>query len=397
MSETVKRFLSDRVINLKPSGIRRFFDMANELKGQVLSLSIGEPDFVTPWAIREAGIYSLEQGHTHYTANQGMVELRQAISEYMRGRFKMIYEPRTEIVVTVGGSEAIDAAIRACVNPGEEVIVPEPSFVAYKACVELAGAVPVPLSLRAEDAFKLTPELLRSALSPKTKMLIMAYPNNPTGAVMDKADLDAILPILREYPGLVILSDEIYAELTYEPAEFYSLGNYPELRERTIIVSGFSKAFAMTGWRIGYVCASHEIAEAINKIHQYGIMSAPTTAQYAAIEAISHGGDAVREMHDSYNMRRRLLYNGLLDLGVKVFEPLGAFYMFPYVGEFGIRSMEFCERFLKEHKVAIVPGDAFGDCGEGFVRISYASSIEILQEALERLGDFLTVLRNTEK
>jgi aminotransferase len=394
MSEVPNPFLSERVINLKPSGIRRFFDMANELKGQVLSLSIGEPDFVTPWNIREAGIYSLEQGHTHYTANQGMVDLRQAISEYLEGRFKMYYEPRTEIVVTVGGSEAIDAAIRACVNPGDEVIVPEPSFVAYKACVELAGAIPVPLALRAEDAFKLTPERLKSVISPKTKMLIMAYPNNPTGGVMEKRDLDLLLPIIREYPELVILSDEIYAELTYAPAGFYSLGNYEELRERTIIVSGFSKAFAMTGWRIGYVCAQHEIAEAINKIHQYGIMSAPTTAQYAAIEALRHGGDAVREMQQAYNMRRRLLYNGLIKLGVKVFEPLGAFYMFPYVGDYGISSIEFCERFLKEHKVAIVPGDAFGDCGEGFVRISYASSVETLQEALLRLGEFLEVLKN---
>lgn len=394
MSEAPNRFLSDRVTSLKPSGIRRFFDMANELKGQVLSLSIGEPDFVTPWNIREAGIYSLEQGHTHYTANQGIVELRQSISEYMEGRFKMYYEPRTEIVVTVGGSEAIDAAIRACVNPGDEVIVPEPSFVAYKACVELAGAVPVPLALRAEDAFKLTPERLASVIGPKTKMLIMAYPNNPTGAVMEKRDLDALLPIIKAQPNMVILSDEIYAELTYEPVTFYSFGNYPELHERTIIVSGFSKAFAMTGWRIGYVCAPHELAEAINKIHQYGIMSAPTTAQYAAIEAMQRGGDAVREMHQAYNMRRRLLYNGLTKLEVEVFEPFGAFYMFPYVGQYGISSIEFCERFLKEYKVAIVPGDAFGDCGEGFVRISYASSVEALQEAVLRLGNFITELKN---
>lgn len=393
MSGGSERFLSERVTQLKPSGIRRFFDLANEMRGQVLSLSIGEPDFVTPWPIREAGIYSLEQGYTHYSANQGVMELREAIADYLARRFGYRYDPRTEIVVTVGGSEAIDAALRACVNPGEEVVIPEPCFVSYRACVELAGGLPVPLPLAAEDAFKLTPAKLRGVLGPKTKLLFLTFPNNPTGAVMEKADLDALLPILREYPDLLLISDEIYAELTYPPASFYSLANYEELRERLIVISGFSKAFAMTGWRIGYTCAPAALAQEMNKVHQYGIMSAPTTAQYAAIEAMRGGDDFVAEMREAYDGRRRLLFSGLRELGVDVFEPLGAFYMFPRVAEYGLDAMDFCERFLRESKVAIVPGDAFGDCGAGFVRISYASSLETIRAALERFGDFLSKLR----
>ncbi|MGI6077120.1 MAG: pyridoxal phosphate-dependent aminotransferase [Fastidiosipilaceae bacterium] len=384
--------LSSRVNSIEPSGIRRFFDLANELKGEVLSLSIGEPDFVTPWRVREMGIYSLEQGYTHYTANQGLMALRNTISEYTEEKYNLTYDPKTEIVVTVGGSEALDDAIRALIDPGDEVIIPEPCFVSYKASVGLANAVSVPISLKKENQFKLTPEELEAAITPKTRLLILGFPNNPTGAIMDQSDIEALLPVLRKHPQISIVSDELYAQLTYGEARHFSIANVPDMQDRTVIVGGFSKAFAMTGWRIGYALAHKDIAQAINKIHQFVIMSAPTTAQYAAIEALRNCDSEVEKMVNEYNYRRRYIYRRLLEMGIECFEPLGAFYIFPDISRFGMDSNTFCERLLQEQKVAIIPGSAFGNCGEGHVRISYAAAFETIEAAMNRLENFISSL-----
>jgi len=390
----VDALLSDKVKAIPPSAIRRFFDLANEMKGQVISLSIGEPDFVTPWAIREAGIYSLETGNTHYSPNQGFIELREAISHYMKRRFHLQYAPKTQVVVTVGGSEAIDIAVRAVINPGDEVIIPEPCFVAYKNCVLMAGGVPVTIPLRAEDNFVLKPDQLKAALSEKTKMIMLGYPNNPTGAVMSREQLQDLVAVIRDLP-VMVLSDELYAELTYDPASHCSIAELEGMAERTILIGGFSKAFAMTGWRIGFACGPEPVLSAMNKIHQYVIMSSPTTAQDAAIEALRHSHEHITPMRDEYNRRRRLVVHACREMGLGCFEPLGAFYVFPDIRSTGLTSNEFCERFLQEEKVAIVPGNAFGECGEGFVRISYASSLENIREAMVRLKRF--VERNSPK
>ncbi len=380
-------FLSESAKAIPPSAIRRFFDMANEMKGQVISLSIGEPDFVTPWSIREAGIYSLEQGNTHYSPNQGFIELREKISNYMLRRFQLTFDPRSEIVVTVGGSEAIDLCVRAVVNPGDEVIIPEPSFVAYKACVRLAGGIPVTIPCQMENDFKLTPDQLAAAITPKTKLVIMGYPNNPTGAVLSREEINALADVLRDKPVL-ILSDELYAELTYEPADHYSIASVEGMRDRTIVISGFSKAFAMTGWRIGFAGGPATLISTMNKIHQYAIMSSPTTAQDAALEALRNSDRYVAGMRDEYNRRRRFVVHACREAGLGCFEPLGAFYVFPDIRPTQMTSTAFCEEFLKEEKVAIVPGNAFGECGEGFVRISYAASMENIREAMKRLKAF---------
>lgn len=382
-------FLSDRVNSVPPSAIRKFFDLANEMKGQVISLSIGEPDFVTPWAIREAGIYSLEQGHTHYSPNQGYIELRQAVCAYLLDRHKLRYDARSEIVISVGGSEAIDLCVRAVVNPGDEVIIPEPCFVAYKSCVSLAGGIPVTVPCLSENDFKLTPDQLRAAITPRTKMLMLGYPNNPTGAVMSKSELEELAEIIREHQ-IIVLSDELYAELTYEPAHHDSIISLPGMRERSVLIGGFSKAFAMTGWRIGYACGPEILISAMNKIHQYAIMSSPSTAQDAAIEAMKNSEKHIAPMRDEYNRRRRYVVNACREAGLECFEPLGAFYVFPDIRSTGMTSSEFCEKFLNEEKVAIVPGNAFGECGEGFVRISYAASMDNIREAMSRLKAFVT-------
>lgn len=380
-------YLSESAKSIPPSAIRRFFDMANEMKGQVISLSIGEPDFVTPWSIREAGIYSLEQGNTHYSPNQGFIQLREAICAYMERRFQLTYEPRTDIVVTVGGSEAIDLCVRSIINPGDEVIIPEPCFVAYKACVLLAGGIPVTIPCKMENDFKLLPEDLAAALTPKTKLVMLGYPNNPTGAVLSKDEVAALAAVLIDKPVLV-LSDELYAELTYEPAEHCSIATIEGMHDRTIIIGGFSKAFAMTGWRIGFACGPATLIGTMNKIHQYAIMSSPTTAQDAALEALRDSSRHVAGMRDEYNRRRRFVVQSCCDAGLGCFEPLGAFYVFPDIRSTGLTSTEFCEVFLKEEKVAIVPGNAFGSCGEGFVRISYASAMDNIREAMQRLKAF---------
>ncbi|MHB1452532.1 MAG: pyridoxal phosphate-dependent aminotransferase [Saccharofermentanales bacterium] len=383
--------LSDIVRSIPPSAIRKFFDLANEMKGEVISLSIGEPDFVTPWHICEAGIKSLEHGKTHYSPNQGYIELRDTIAAYMKRRFELSYDPKSEILVTVGGSEAIDDVVRALVNPGEEVIIPEPCFVAYKSCVVLAGGIPVLVPCTAENGFKLMPDALRDAITGKTKLIIMGYPNNPTGAVMSKEELEPIARIIKEN-DLMVLSDELYAELTYSESGHFSIGRFEGMRERTIIINGLSKAFAMTGWRIGFALGPEPIISAMNRIHQYVIMSSPTVAQYAAIEALQNGDDSVVAMKEEYNRRRKIILDGLKVCGLDCFEPLGAFYVFPSVRSTGMTSEAFCEAFLKNKKVAIVPGNAFGACGEGFVRISYAASIDSISSAMTRMYEFVREL-----
>ena len=380
--------LSDTVKALPASAIRRFFDMANELKGQVISLSIGEPDFVTPWNVREAGIYSLELGNTHYSPNQGFIVFREAICAYMKNRFNLTYKAASEVVATVGGSEAIDLCVRALVNPGDEVVIAEPCFVAYKACVRLAGGIPVSIPCDQENGFKLTAAQLDAAITDKTKLVMLGYPNNPTGAVLSQDETRALAEVILRRDCLV-LSDELYAELTYEPAVHTSIAEVPGMWERTVIVGGFSKAFAMTGWRIGYACGPQEIISAMNKIHQYAIMSSPTTAQDAAVEALNNAEQIISPMRDEYNRRRRFVVNGCREAGLKCFEPLGAFYVFPDIRITGLDSNTFCELFLQEEKVAIVPGNAFGSSGEGHVRISYASSMDNIREAMVRLKTFV--------
>lgn len=377
------------VLDLPPSGIRKYFDLLNEMK-DVVSLGVGEPDFSTPWHVSEAGIYSLEKGHTHYSSNAGMIRLREEISRYMQRKYNLSYEPKSQVLVTVGGSEGIDLALRALVGPGDEVIIPEPSFVAYQGCTKLTGATPVTINLRAEDEFKLTPELLLNALTPRTKVVIIPFPNNPTGAIMNREELAAIVEILKER-DLIVLSDEIYAELTYSGGHV-SIASFPEMREKTIVVNGFSKAFAMTGWRLGYLCGHPELIKAMTKIHQYALMCAPTAAQYAAVEALKNGDAAVCEMVKEYNRRRRVTVEGFRALGLDCFEPLGAFYVFPCIRSTGLTSEEFCEKLLLSERVLVVPGTAFGQVGEGFVRVSYASSMENIMEALKRIEKFLRTI-----
>ena len=378
------------VKRIKPSGIRKFFDIANEMD-DVISLGVGEPDFKTPWNIRRAGIESLERGHTWYTANSGLMQLREAACGYLKRRFTLEYDPKKELLITVGGSEAIDIAIRALVEPGDEVLVVEPSFVCYTPITELTGGVPVPIATRAGDAFRLTPEQLKAAITPRTKLLILPFPNNPTGAVMRRAHLEAIAGVLRG-TDIMVLSDEIYAELTYGDERHISFAEIDGMKERTILVQGFSKSYAMTGWRLGYAAGPAPVIKQMTKIHQFSIMCAPTTSQYAAVEALRNGDADIEEMRGQYDMRRRLLVDGLNRMGLDCFSPEGAFYVFPSIRSTGLSSSDFCMRLLEAERVAVVPGDAFGESGEGFVRISYSYSVNHLLEALKRIDRFLKTL-----
>lgn len=383
--------LSQKIVNIEPSGIRKFFDMVNDMP-DAISLGVGEPDFDTPWRIREEGIYSLEQGRTFYTSNAGLKELKEEISKYLQRKIHVTYDPDQEIIVTVGGSEGIDLAFRAMLDAGDEVLIPQPSYVSYLPCAVLADGVPVVIDLCQKDDFKLTKEALEAAITPKSKILVLPFPNNPTGAIMTKEDLEPIAEVVREH-DLYVLSDEIYSELTYK-TEHVSIASLPGMKERTLVINGFSKGFAMTGWRLGYICAPKLIAEQMLKIHQYAIMCAPTNSQYAAIEGLRNCGDEVERMRAAYNQRRRFLLHEFKRMRLDCFEPFGAFYIFPNIQEFGMTSEEFATRFLEEEKVAVVPGSAFGKCGEGFLRVSYAYSLEDLKEAIGRLGRFIDRLRN---
>ena len=383
------KILSKTVVNTPKSGIRKFFDLM-ETMDDVVGLTVGQPDFVTPWHIREAGITSLEKGKTYYTSNAGTLELRQEIVNYMSRRFKVNYRPEKEVIVTVGGSEAIDIAFRACLEAGDEVIIPTPSFVCYAPLTAMCGGVPVILETKYEDKFKINPEALKAAITPRTKMLVLPYPNNPTGAIMTEDELRDIAEVLKD-TNIIVLSDEIYAEMTYG-RNHCSIASIDGMWERTVIASGFSKAYAMTGWRLGYICAPAELTEQMLKIHQYGIMSSPTTSQFAAIEALKNGDDDIQMMVEEYNRRRRYIYNALKGLGIESFEPEGAFYIFPNIGKFGMTSDEFCNRLINEKRCAIVPGSAFGLGGEGFARISYAYSIKHITQALERIEAFIKTL-----
>lgn len=386
--------LSDKITTIKPSGIRKFFDIVNEME-DAISLGVGEPDFDTPWHIRDEGIYSLEKGRTFYTSNAGLKELRTEIVRYIQRTQGVSYDPMKEVLVTVGGSEAIDLALRAMVNPGDEVLIPQPSYVSYEPCAILADAVPVIIELKEENEFRLTARELQDAITDKTKILVLPFPNNPTGAIMEKRDLEEIAEVVKE-KDLFVISDEIYAELTYKE-KHVSIASLPGMKERTILINGFSKAYAMTGWRLGYACAPAVIMEQMIKIHQFAIMCAPTTSQYAAVEALKNGDDNVAQMRESYNQRRRYLMHAFQEMGLKCFEPYGAFYVFPCIKEFGMTSEEFAERLLREEKVAVVPGTAFGDCGEGFLRISYAYSLDNLKIAMEKIGHFISRLREEKK
>ena len=383
------KLLSKTVVNTEKSGIRKFFDIM-ETMDDVVGLTVGQPDFVTPWHIREAGIESLEKGKTYYTSNAGTFDLRVEIDKYLTRRFGTSYDPEREIIVTVGGSEAIDIAIRAVIETGDEVIIPTPSFVCYAPITRMAGGTPVIVQTQYKDKFKLTPEALKAAITPRTKMLVLPYPNNPTGAIMTKEELEAIAEVLRD-TNVLVLSDEIYAEMTYG-REHCSIASIEGMKERTIIVSGFSKAYAMTGWRLGYLCAPAPLTEQMLKIHQYCIMSSPTTSQFAAIDALRNGDEDVKMMVDEYNRRRRYIFNGLKSIGIESFEPEGAFYIFPKIGDFGLSGEEFCNKLLYDYKCAIVPGNAFGESGEGFARISYAYSIKHITQALERMEAFVKTL-----
>lgn len=387
------QILNQRIQAVKPSGIRKFFDILEEMK-DAISLGIGEPDFVTPWHIRDAGIYSLEKGYTKYTSNAGMAELRREIASYLNRRFGLHYNFANEIVVTVGGSEAIDLALRCLVNPGDEVIVPVPSFVCYGPLTSMAGGVPVYVETKAENEFRLMPEELRAAITPRTKALVLPYPCNPTGGIMERSDLEALAQVL-EGTDIMIISDEIYAELTYGQ-HHVSPANLPELYDRTIVVNGFSKSHAMTGWRMGYVCAPEPVIRQMLKLHQFGIMSSPTVSQYAAIEAMRNGDHDIEKMREEYDGRRRYLVEGLRRIGLPCFEPKGAFYVFPDIRPTGLTSEEFCERFLMEEKVAVIPGSAFGPGGEGFVRCCYATGLKDIAEALTRMDNFLTNLKRKQ-
>ena len=387
------QIISQKIQNIKPSGIRKFFDILEEMT-DAISLGIGEPDFVTPWHIRDAGIYSLERGHTKYTSNAGMLELRREIANYLRRRFDLEYDYTNQILVTVGGSEAIDLAIRVLVNPGDEVIIPVPSFVCYGPLTEMAGGVPVYVELTAENGFRLTPEQLKAAITPRTKALVLPFPSNPTGGIMERRDLEAIAQVLKD-TDIMVISDEIYAELTYGQRHV-SPANLTQLYDRTVVVNGFSKSHAMTGWRMGYVCAPQPVIAAMTKLHQFGIMSAPTTSQYAAIEAMRSGDEDIAHMREEYDSRRRYLVENLNRIGLDCFEPKGAFYVFPCIRSSGLSSDEFCERFLREEKVAVIPGTAFGPGGEGYVRACYASSMRDLTESISRLDNFLQNLRRKQ-
>ena len=385
--------LADKVVDIKPSGIRKFFDVVSEMP-DAISLGVGEPDFDTPWHIRDEGIYSLEKGRTFYTSNAGLMDLRKEICTYLKRKYDVSYDAVKETLITVGGSEAIDMALRAMVNPGDEVLIPQPSYVSYEPCAILANATPIIIDLKAENEFRLTAQELRDAITDKTKILILPFPNNPTGAIMEKEDLEAIAEVILEH-DLFVISDEIYSELTYKD-KHVTIASLPGMQERTILINGFSKAFAMTGWRLGYACGPANIIEQMTKIHQFAIMCAPTTSQYAAVEALRNGDDDVAMMRESYNQRRRYLLHAFKEMNIPCFEPFGAFYVFPCIKEFGMTSEEFATRFLEEEKVAAVPGTAFGDSGEGFLRISYAYSLENLKEAIGRLARFVEKLRSEQ-
>ncbi len=387
-----ERLMCQRVQEVPPSGIRKFFDIVSEMK-DAISLGVGEPDFTTPWSISDAAIFSMRQGHTHYTGNAGLLELREQISEYLWHRFELNYDPRSEIFVTIGASEGIDLAMRTLLEPGDEVIMPDPSYVAYSPAVIFAGGVPVTVATRAEDEFRLTAESLKKALTPRTKALILPYPNNPTGAVMDRSHLEAIAQVLRD-TDVVVISDEIYAELTYNGEKHVSFAAIPDMWERTITLNGFSKAFAMTGWRLGYACGPAPIIKTMLKVHQYAIMCAPTASQYAAVEALKSGRETgyaqVQQMRRTYDRRRRMMLQAFQEMGLPCFEPRGAFYTFPCIRKTGLTSQEFAERLLREQKVAVVPGTAFGESGEGFVRCSYATATDRVAEALKRMSMFVS-------
>ncbi len=386
--------LSETITGIKPSGIRKFFDVVAEMP-DAISLGVGEPDFDTPWHIRDEGIYALEKGRTFYTSNAGLKELRREIANYLHRRQGLNYDPMKEVCVTVGGSEGIDICFRAMLDPGDEVLIPEPCYVSYEPCAILAGGVPVTIELKDEDRFRLTAEELRNAITPKTKLLVLPFPNNPTGAVMEKADLEAIAEVIIEH-DLYVLSDEIYSELMYK-GEHVSIATIPGMKERTILVNGFSKAYAMTGWRLGYACGPEAIIRQMTKIHQFAIMCAPTNSQYAAIEALRNGDRDIQEMRSSYDQRRRYLMHAYEKMGLPCFEPYGAFYTFPCIREFGMKSDEFATRFLREEKVAAVPGTAFGSCGEGYLRVSYANSLQNVKEAMTRLERFVERLRKEKQ
>ncbi len=389
----MRNFLSDKIIGIEPSGIRKFFDIVSEMK-DAISLGVGEPDFDTPWHIREEGIYSLERGRTFYTSNAGLKELREEICNYLARRSQIQYNSQKEVIITVGGSEAIDLVFRAVINPGDEVLIPQPSFVSYLPCAVLAGATPVIIELKEENEFRLTKEQLLSHITPKTKVLVFPFPNNPTGAIMERKDLEEIVQVIIE-KDILVLSDEIYSELTYGTPHV-SIASFPGMKERTILINGFSKAYAMTGWRLGYAAGPAEIMEQMLKIHQFAIMCAPTNSQYAAVEALKNGDKDIQIMRESYDQRRKYLVHTLRDMGLSCFEPFGAFYAFPCIKKFGLTSDEFATRLLNEEKVAIVPGTAFGSCGEGFLRISYAYSLEDLKRALERLERFVRRLEDVQ-
>ena len=386
--------LSETIVNIKPSGIRKFFDIVSEMK-DAISLGVGEPDFDTPWHVRDEGIYSLEKGRTFYTSNAGLMELKEEICNYLDRRCQLSYNPKNEVIVTVGGSEGIDIAMRAMLDPGDEVLIPQPSYVSYEPCCLLAGGKPVIIELKAENEFRLTKQELLDAITDKTKLLVLPFPNNPTGAIMEKEDLEAIAEVIIE-KDIFVLSDEIYSELSYK-GDHVSIAGLPGMKERTILINGFSKAYAMTGWRLGYACGPKEIIEQMLKIHQFAIMCAPTTSQYAAVEAMRNGDEDVAKMREAYNQRRRYLMHAFKEMGLECFEPYGAFYVFPCIKEFGMTSEEFATRFLEEEKVAVVPGTAFGDCGEGFLRISYAYSLDNLKIALNRMANFVYRLRQEKK
>ena len=385
--------LSSTIVNIKPSGIRKFFDIAAEMD-DVISLGVGEPDFDTPWHVRDEGIYSLEKGRTSYTSNAGLKELKEEIAKFLQRRYDLTYDPNKEMIVTVGGSEGIDICMRAMLDPGDEVLIPQPSYVSYEPCAILANGTPVIIELKAENEFRLTAEELEAAITPKTKLLVLPFPNNPTGAIMERKDLEAIAEVILKY-DLYVLSDEIYSELTYTD-NHVSICNLPGMQERTVLINGFSKSHSMTGWRLGYACGPEVIIKQMLKIHQFAIMCAPTTSQYAAVEAMRNGDADVQEMKTEYNVRRKYLLKRFAEMGVDCFEALGAFYVFPCIKEFGMSSDDFATAMLKSKKVCVVPGTAFGDCGEGFLRISYAYSMENLKIAMDRFEEFVKELRENK-
>ena len=383
--------LSDTIVNIRPSGIRKFFDIVQDMP-DAISLGVGEPDFDTPWHVRDEGIYSLEKGKTFYTSNSGLKELRTEICNYMKRSQNLVYSWDTQVLITVGGSEGIDLAFRAMVNPGDEVLIPQPSYVSYEPCAILAGAKPVIIELKEENAFRLTADEILEKVTDKTKILVLPFPNNPTGSIMEQEDLEAIAKVILE-KDLIVVSDEIYGELTYNGKRHVSIASIEGMQERTIVIGGFSKAYAMTGWRLGYVCGPQEIVRQMTKIHQFAIMCAPTTSQYAAVEALKNGDEDIAMMRAEYNRRRRFLLDAFEQMGLSCFEPFGAFYVFPRVKEFGVSSDDFATWLLKDEKLAVVPGTAFGASGEGFIRISYAYSLDNLKKAIERLGNFVTKLQ----